>query len=116
MFRGNPEEHSSDSEDSSRVRQLKEELADLKAEEHRIGKLTEVAQNMLRVMSEDRQCKEYLFSVLTVCYCRMAFLTQKDIRGIPCFRDDTLLAMKAPFGSTLEVPDPDDVYIGYSAF
>jgi hypothetical protein len=55
--------------------------------------------------------------LLTIMYfCRMAFLTQKDIRGISCFRDDTLLAMKAPFGSTLEVPDPDDVCIKFSLY
>lgn len=103
----------------ARIRQLKEDIAALKAEEQRIGQLTEVAQNMLRVMSEDRQCKEYPFFYLMALtlFVRMAFLTQKDIRGIPCFRDDTLLAMKAPFGSTLEVPDPDDVtiYVMYLA-
>lgn len=39
---------------------------------------------------------------------RMAYLSHLDIRGIDCFKDDTLLAVKAPYGSTLEVPDPDE--------
>lgn len=30
------------------------------------------------------------------------------MRRIVCFSEDTLLAVKAPFGSTLEVPDPDE--------
>lgn len=39
---------------------------------------------------------------------RLAYLTHVDIRNVPCFTDDTLLAVKAPYGSTLEVPDPDE--------
>ena len=41
---------------------------------------------------------------------RLAYLNHSDIRSIPCFSEETLLAVKAPFGSTLEVPDPDEVY------
>lgn len=39
---------------------------------------------------------------------RLAFLTHGDIRELECFREDTLLAVKAPYGSTLKVPDPDE--------
>lgn len=39
---------------------------------------------------------------------RLAYITHDDIRRIGCFSEDTLLAVKAPFGSTLEVPDPDE--------
>lgn len=39
---------------------------------------------------------------------RLAYIHHYDIRSIPCFSDDTLFAVKAPFGSTLEVPDCDD--------
>ena len=63
--RGNPDEEADDSEEATRIRQLKEDISALKTEEQRIGQLTEVAQNMLRVMSEDRQCKEYHL----VVYC-----------------------------------------------
>lgn len=38
----------------------------------------------------------------------MAYITHEDVRRIACFSEDTLLAVKAPFGSTLEVPDPDE--------
>ncbi len=41
----------------------------------------------------------------------MAYLTHLDVRSIGCFSEDTLLAVKAPYGSTLEVPDPDEVSI-----
>lgn len=39
---------------------------------------------------------------------RLAYLSHVDIRSIPFFTQDTLLAIKAPYGSTLEVPDPDE--------
>lgn len=36
-----------------------------------------------------------------------AFVTVEDIRNIPQFKDQTLIAIKAPSGSTLAVPYPD---------
>eukprot|EP00802_Teleaulax_amphioxeia_P027218 Tamp_28496.p1 GENE.Tamp_28496~~Tamp_28496.p1 ORF type:complete len:258 (-),score=73.73 Tamp_28496:36-788(-) len=38
-----------------------------------------------------------------------AFVTDEDIRNIANFRDQTLIAIKAPSGSTLAVPFPDQV-------
>ncbi|EPZ35609.1 hypothetical protein ROZALSC1DRAFT_27267 [Rozella allomycis CSF55] len=38
---------------------------------------------------------------------RLAFVTHSDIRSIDCFSKDTLFAVKAPKGCSLEVPDPD---------
>lgn len=37
-----------------------------------------------------------------------AFLTQDDIRSIPAYRGEQLLFVKAPAGTRLEVPDPDE--------
>ncbi|KAK1683108.1 hypothetical protein QYE76_043956 [Lolium multiflorum] len=39
---------------------------------------------------------------------RWLYLTEDDIKGLPCFKDKTLIAIKAPHGTMLEVPDPDD--------
>ena len=36
-----------------------------------------------------------------------AFITTADLRTLPHFQDATLLAIRAPTGSKLEVPDPD---------
>ncbi|KAG8479823.1 hypothetical protein CXB51_029318 [Gossypium anomalum] len=38
----------------------------------------------------------------------LLFVTEEDIKGIPCFQNETLIAIKAPHGTTLEVPDPDE--------
>ncbi|XP_047068581.1 transcription factor E2FA-like isoform X2 [Lolium rigidum] len=39
---------------------------------------------------------------------RWLYLTEDDIKGLPCFKDKTLIAIKAPHGTMLEVPDPDE--------
>ncbi|CAM9724554.1 unnamed protein product [Chrysoparadoxa australica] len=36
------------------------------------------------------------------------FLQQEDIRDLPCYKNDTVMAIRAPAGTTLEVPDPDE--------
>ena len=36
------------------------------------------------------------------------FVAEEDIKKIPRFADETLLAVRAPHGTTLEVPDPDE--------
>ncbi|TYG48041.1 hypothetical protein ES288_D11G391400v1 [Gossypium darwinii] len=39
---------------------------------------------------------------------KLLFVTEEDIKGIPCFQNESLIAIKAPHGTTLEVPDPDE--------
>ncbi|KAL0346962.1 UNVERIFIED_CONTAM: Transcription factor E2FA [Sesamum calycinum] len=39
---------------------------------------------------------------------RWLFVTEDDIKNLPCFQNETLIAIKAPHGTTLEVPDPDE--------
>ncbi|KAE9456967.1 hypothetical protein C3L33_11142, partial [Rhododendron williamsianum] len=41
-------------------------------------------------------------------YSLSLFLTEEDIVSLPCFKNQTLIAIKAPHGSSLEVPDPDE--------
>jgi transcription factor E2F3 len=36
------------------------------------------------------------------------FITDGDITALPCFANDTIFAVRAPQGTTLEVPDPED--------
>ena len=39
---------------------------------------------------------------------QFAFVTHEDVRSIQAFAPDTVIAIKAPSGTTLEVPDPDE--------
>lgn len=40
---------------------------------------------------------------------RFAFVTYDDILNLPSMQGETLIAIKAPSGTKLEVPDPDEV-------
>ncbi|QHO55237.1 hypothetical protein HN51_009780 [Arachis hypogaea] len=39
---------------------------------------------------------------------KLLFVTEEDIKNLPCFQNETLIAIKAPHGTTLEVSDPDE--------
>ncbi|KAJ7942457.1 Transcription factor [Quillaja saponaria] len=53
-------------------------------------------QERLRSLSEDENNQKWLF------------VSEEDIKGLPCFQNETLIAIKAPHGTTLEVPEPDE--------
>ncbi|KAL2536090.1 Transcription factor E2FB [Forsythia ovata] len=53
-------------------------------------------QEKLRSLSEDENNQKWLF------------VTEEDIKNLPCFQNETLIAIKAPHGTTLEVPYPDE--------
>ena len=36
------------------------------------------------------------------------YIAEDDIKDIPCFANETLVAVRAPHGTTLEVPDPNE--------
>ncbi|XP_071736261.1 transcription factor E2FB-like isoform X2 [Rutidosis leptorrhynchoides] len=78
------------------VTSLQAEVENLSAEERRLDEQTREMQEKLRELSEDDNNQKWLF------------VTEEDIKSLPCFQDETLIAIKAPHGTTLEVPDPDE--------
>ncbi|KAF8403353.1 hypothetical protein HHK36_011455 [Tetracentron sinense] len=75
---------------------LQSEVENLSMEERRLDDQIREMQERLRDLSEDEDNQKWLF------------LTEEDIKGLPCFQNETLIAIKAPHGTTLEVPDPDE--------
>ncbi|KAG6436086.1 hypothetical protein SASPL_100968 [Salvia splendens] len=75
---------------------LQEELENLNIEECRLDDRIREMQEKLRGLSEDEGNERWLF------------VTEDDIKSLPCFQNETLIAIKAPHGTTLEVPDPDE--------
>ncbi|KAK3006244.1 hypothetical protein RJ639_016471 [Escallonia herrerae] len=73
------------------------EVGKLSMEEQRLDEQIREMQEKLRDLSEDENNQKWLF------------VTEDDIKGLPCFQNETLIAIKAPHGTTLEVPDPDEV-------
>ncbi|KAL7615168.1 hypothetical protein Lser_V15G05834 [Lactuca serriola] len=78
------------------IASLQEEVENLSVEELRLDEETREMQERLRDLSEDENNQKWLF------------VTEDDIKSLPCFQEETLIAIKAPHGTTLEVPDPDE--------
>ncbi|XP_022152951.1 transcription factor E2FB-like isoform X2 [Momordica charantia] len=75
---------------------LQAEVENLSMEERGLDEQIREMQERLRDLSEDDNNQRWLF------------VTEEDIKGLPCFQNETLIAIKAPHGTTLEVPDPDE--------
>ena len=52
---------------------------------------------------------ETLLTILNSFFSTLAYVTYQDIRGIESFEEQTVIAIKAPPETRLEVPDPTDV-------
>ncbi|XP_058771270.1 transcription factor E2FA-like isoform X1 [Vicia villosa] len=79
------------------ISMLKSEVEKLSLEEQSLDDQIREMQERLRSLSEDENNQKFLF------------VTEEDIKGLPCFQqNETLIAIKAPHGTTLEVPDPEE--------
>eukprot|EP00245_Coleochaete_scutata_P005369 TRINITY_DN1884_c0_g2_i2.p1 TRINITY_DN1884_c0_g2~~TRINITY_DN1884_c0_g2_i2.p1 ORF type:complete len:328 (+),score=69.62 TRINITY_DN1884_c0_g2_i2:170-1153(+) len=84
------------SDAGSEVAHLQRDICELNEEERALEKACDDLRERLRQLSEDERSKQWLY------------VTEEDIKGLPCFLNETLIAIKAPHGTTLEVPDPDE--------
>lgn len=75
---------------------LRTEFASLQNDEQLLDAQISGLQDRLRHLASGEQCAAY------------AYVTHNDIKSIPELRGDTLIAIKAPPGTELEVPDPDE--------
>ncbi|KAI5678350.1 hypothetical protein M9H77_09300 [Catharanthus roseus] len=75
---------------------LKAEVEHLYAEECRLDNRIREKLEQLRALEFDQTSQRNLF------------LTKEDIMNLPCFRDKTVIAVKAPHASNIEVPDPEE--------
>lgn len=75
---------------------LQAEVEKLTMEERTLDDRIREMQERLRDLSEDDNNQKWLF------------VTEEDIKSLPCFHNETLIAIKAPHGTTLEVPDPNE--------
>ncbi|XP_073286635.1 transcription factor E2FB-like isoform X1 [Primulina huaijiensis] len=83
-------------EDDESLSGLQREVENLKLEDSTLDERIRETQERLRGLSEDENNQRWLF------------VTEDDIKNLPCFQNQTLIAIKAPHGTTLEVPDPDE--------
>ncbi|KAJ0261322.1 Transcription factor E2FB [Hirschfeldia incana] len=78
------------------IANLQDEIQNLTAEEAKLDDHIRESQERLTSLSEGENNQ------------RLLFVTEDDIKNLPCFQNKTLIAVKAPHGTTLEVPDPDE--------
>ena len=76
---------------------LKTQNHQLQAQEMMLDEYINLMQNSLREIADDGENEQ------------CAFVTHDDIRNLRSMDGDTIVAIKAPGGTTLEVPDPDEV-------
>ncbi|KAG6585546.1 Transcription factor E2FC, partial [Cucurbita argyrosperma subsp. sororia] len=81
---------------NDQVGRFKAEVKSLYADERRLDELIRMKQELLRNLEENENHRKNLF------------MTEGDILQIPCFKNQTLIAVKAPQASYIEVPDPDE--------
>ncbi|XP_073004550.1 transcription factor E2FA-like isoform X2 [Typha latifolia] len=75
---------------------LQAEVENLTLQEQNLDECISEMREKLRALTEDENNQKWLY------------VTEDDIKGLPCFQNQTLIAIKAPHGTTLEVPDPDE--------
>ncbi|KFK36495.1 hypothetical protein AALP_AA4G131900 [Arabis alpina] len=75
---------------------LQAEIESLALEEQALDHQIRETEERLRDLSENEKNQKWLF------------VTEEDIKSLPGFQNQTLIAVKAPHGTTLEVPDPDE--------
>ena len=72
-------------------------MADLRSKENVLDKLIANTTRQLRNMTEDSE------------NARLAYVTYQDIRSLGSLKEQTVIAIKAPPETRLEVPDPENV-------
>ncbi|XP_046442788.1 transcription factor E2F1-like [Daphnia pulex] len=76
-------------------RGLNQDLADLEAKENQLDELISSTESQLRSLSEEK---------------RYAYVTYGDLKSIAEYRDNTVMAVRAPPETKLQVPHPSEGY------
>ncbi|MEW5302885.1 MAG: hypothetical protein WDW36_005625 [Sanguina aurantia] len=76
--------------------QVQADIASLQDQERSLDEQIASLAEALRAMTEHSANTEHLY------------VTDDDITALPCFRKDTIFVVRAPRGTMLEVPDPED--------
>uniref|UniRef100_A0A672N057 Si:ch211-160f23.5 n=1 Tax=Sinocyclocheilus grahami TaxID=75366 RepID=A0A672N057_SINGR len=79
---------------------LKKELSELNRQEKALDDLIQSSSTRLRELTENKDNQRYPFFCLTLGY-----VTYQDIRTISSLKDQTVIAVKAPSETKLEVPE-----------
>jgi len=87
---------STGSENCEELQQAQAEITALDAEDLQLEEQIQNVKSALKLMTDTDE------------YQKRAFVTYNDIRNIASLKERTIIAIRAPSGTTLQVPDPDD--------
>nr|XP_029501697.1 transcription factor E2F3-like [Oncorhynchus nerka] len=73
-----------------------EELLELAQEEKRLDELLHISTRIVQQITEDTPTRKYMF----------AYISYEDVKRIPSLKDQTVIVVKAPAETRLEVQDP----------
>ncbi|KFQ30268.1 Transcription factor E2F3, partial [Merops nubicus] len=84
---------------------LAKEVTELTQEEKKLDELIQSCTLDLKLLTEDSENQRYPFSQ-NLRVITLAYVTYQDIRKISGLKDQTVIVVKAPPETRLEVPDP----------
>jgi len=100
------------SEDNAKAASLREEIVALRAEEQYLDKMIDRATSIVRAYtSSTSECLSQNMlpeELLGLNLQHHMKISQEELRQLPEYKGDAVIAIKAPAGTTLEVPDPDE--------
>ncbi len=83
--------------ENSEQENLEKELEDLGEEEKKIDAWVDNIKSQFEKLTENNDFKEY------------GYVTFDDVKALTLGEDINLIAIKAPTGTSLEIPDPDQI-------
>ncbi|KFV90189.1 Transcription factor E2F6, partial [Eurypyga helias] len=85
---------------------LKDELSNLSAVEEALDELIKDCDRQLFELTDDQKNAKYPFNSCVSVRC--AYVTYQDIHSIQAFQEQIVIAIKAPEGTSLEIPIPKE--------
>ncbi|KFV17736.1 Transcription factor E2F3, partial [Tauraco erythrolophus] len=85
---------------------LTKEVTELTQEEKKLDELIQSCTLDLKLLTEDSENQRYPFCPNLKGVITLAYVTYQDIRKISGLKDQTVIVVKAPPETRLEVPDP----------
>jgi len=99
-------------EENAKAASLREEIVALRAEEQYLDKMIDRATSIVRAYtSSTSDCLSQSMlpeEMLGLNLQHHMKISQEELRQLPEYKGDAVIAIKAPAGTTLEVPDPDE--------
>lgn len=85
------------------IRSMKEQVLSQMEEEKELDQAIELMSKSLKELQDNA-----VSSSRTLEAENLSFISHEDLRTLTCYQDRSVVAIKAPSGTTLEVPDPDE--------